>query len=557
MGSCCGASQEAKAAARAQGVWERLEAVCEKFESTPSLIVSALGLVASFLLVGHGCDVSGGAATSAAEGWHRWAEIFNPAWVPLVLCGLPVLKEAVEALVVERRIRAALLITSAMVACVCIGQLFAAGEVAFIMALGEKLEDWTVNRAKKGLHKLVALVPQTAHKVVTCPKCNAKGIFFKDVPVAELAVGDPIEVLPGMAVPADGEVYEGETTVDQASLTGESLPVAKKAGDEVYSGTINQRGTIRVRVTKPASDSSVQKLVRLVQEAEAKKAPMQRIADKWAAILVPCSMTVAILAFAGIWLALGDAHEALLRAVTILVVFCPCALALATPTSVMAAIGQATKFGVIVKSGEALEKMGRVTFACFDKTGTLQLGDALRPGAKETIADLKALGVKSLMLSGDRADIARKFAAEAGIDEVRSECRPEDKSKMVEELQARGERVVMVGDGVNDSIALKVADVGVAMGGIGTDIAQEAADVSLVTDDITKLAYLKRLSVGCVKLIKLNIAISMTINAGAIVCSILGVLGPVSGALVHNLGSVLVILNGALLYDRKYTVAAK
>lgn len=558
MGSCCGASQEAKAAARAQGVWERLEAVCEKFESTPSLIVSALGLVASFLLVGHGCDVSGGAAAApSAEGWHRWAALFNPAWIPLVLCGLPVLKEAVEALVVERRIRAALLITSAMVACVCIGQLFAAGEVAFIMALGEKLEAWTVNRAKKGLHKLVALVPQTARKVVTCPKCNAKGIFFKDVPVAELAVGDQIEVLPGMAVPADGEVYEGETTVDQASLTGESLPVAKKAGDEVYSGTINQRGTIRVRVTKPASDSSVQKLVRLVQEAEAKKAPMQRIADKWAAILVPCSMTVAILAFAGIWLALGDAHEALLRAVTILVVFCPCALALATPTSVMAAIGQATKFGVIVKSGEALEKMGRVTFACFDKTGTLQLGDALRPGAKETIANLKALGVKSLMLSGDRADIARKFAAEAGIDEVRSECRPEDKSKMVEELQARGERVVMVGDGVNDSIALKVADVGVAMGGIGTDIAQEAADVSLVTDDITKLAYLKRLSVGCVKLIKLNIAISMTINAGAIVCSILGVLGPVSGALVHNLGSVLVILNGALLYDRKYTVAAK
>lgn len=156
------------------------------------------------------------------------------------------------------------------------------------------------------------------------------------------------------------------------------------------------------------------------------------------------------------------------------------------------------------------------------------------------------------MLSGDRADIARRFADAAGIDEVRAECRPEDKSAAVESLQARGERVMMVGDGVNDAIALKVADVGVAMGGKGTDIAQEAADVSLVTDDLAKLAYLKRLSVACIRLIKTNIAISMTINAVAITCSVLGVLGPVSGALVHNLGSVLVILNGALLYDRKY-----
>ncbi len=559
MGSCCGASQEAKAEAQASGgLWTRIDAFCECLEGWPFLVLSAIGLVASFVLVGHGCAVSGGAAacTPPESALHHWAEIFNPAWIPLILCGLPVLKEAVEALVLERRIRAALLITSAMIACVCIGQLFAAGEVAFIMALGEKLEAWTVNRAKKGLHKLVALVPQTARKVITCPKCNAKGIFFKDVAVESLAIGDPVEVLPGMAIPADGTVYEGETTIDQASLTGESVPVAKKAGDEVYSGTINQRGTIRFHVTKLAGDSSVQKLVRLVQEAETKKAPMQRVADTWAAILVPCSLGIAVLTFLGAWLILGDVNVALIRGVTILVVFCPCALALATPTSVMAAIGQATKFGVIIKSGEALEKMGAVTFACFDKTGTLQLGDALRPGAREMIADLKTLGVKSLMLSGDHEDIARKFAAEAGLDEVRFECKPEDKSKMVEALQAKGERVVMIGDGVNDSIALKVADVGVAMGGgMGTDIAQEAADVSLVTDDITKVAYLKRLSLACVKLIKTNIAISMTINACAIVCSMLGILTPVTGALVHNLGSVLVILNGALLYDRKYATA--
>ena len=556
MGSCCGASQEAKAEAQASGgFWRDVDSFCERLEGWPFLVLSTAGLVASFILVGHGCDVAS-ETTAGLPPHEHWAEMFNPAWIPLVLCGLPVLKEAVEALVLERRIRASLLITSAMIACVAIGQLFAAGEVAFIMALGEKLENWTVNRAKRGLHKLASLVPQTARKVITCPKCNAKGIFFKDVAVESLVLGDPVEVLPGMAIPADGTVYDGETTVDQASLTGESIPVPKKAGDEVYSGTINQRGTIRFRVTKKADDSSVQKLVRLVKEAETKKAPMQRVADTWAAILVPCSLLIAILTFFGAWAILGDVNIALVRGVTILVVFCPCALALATPTSVMAAIGQATKFGVIIKSGEALEKMGSVTFACFDKTGTLQLGDRLRSGARETVAELKSLGVTSLMLSGDHEEIALKFAAEAGIDDVRFECRPEDKSKAIEALQAKGEKVVMVGDGINDSIALKIADVGIAMGGgMGTDIAQEAADVSLITDDITKIAYLKRLSLACVRLIKTNIAISMTINACAIVCSMLGILTPVTGALVHNLGSVLVILNGALLYDRKYAVA--
>ena len=364
------------------------------------------------------------------------------AWVPLIVCGMPLVKMSIESLAVERRIRSALLISCAMAACVAIGQLFAAGEVAFIMALGEKLED-----------------------------------------------------------------------------------------------------------------SSVQRLVRLVKEAERKKAPMQRIADKWAAILVPIALGVALLTCFGVYWWCGDLHTALVRGVTIMVVFCPCALALATPTSVMAAIGQATKNGVIIKSGEALEKMGEVTFACFDKTGTLCENAngvfKLRKEARSTVSSLAELGVRSLMLSGDKAEIARRFAVGAGIAEYRAECLPEDKSRYVESLRKRGEKVMMVGDGINDAIALKVADVGVAMGAMGTDIAQEAADVSLVKDDLSKLVYLKRLSTACMKLIKINITISMTINAVAIICSILGVLGPVSGALVHNLGSVLVVLNGALLYDRK------
>ncbi|MBQ6010504.1 MAG: cation-translocating P-type ATPase [Kiritimatiellae bacterium] len=658
MGSCCGASAEAKAAAVADGgFWAWAEKVASSLASWPSIAMSGVALLASFLLMGHGC---GG---HSDVGWHSWRQAADPAWIPLLLCGLPVLKEATEAIIVERRIRAALLISTAMTACVAIGQLFAAGEVAFIMALGEKLEKLTVSRAKKGLHKLVALVPQTARRVVTCPKCRAKGIFFKDVPVGEIAPGDGVMVKPGETIPVDGTIAEGSTTVDQSVMTGESLPVDKAVGDEVYSGTLNRFGAITVKATKAGADGSLQKMIRLVREAEGRKAPMQRIADKWAAILVPASMTIALLTFAGVWAFYGDVHTALLRGVTVMVVFCPCALALATPTSVMAAIGQATKYGVIVKSGEALERMGTVSVACFDKTGTLTTGrlgvaystddetfalaasveamsehplakaicaaapaarpcegfamspgrgvrgtvdgmsvvcgteqwlsecgvaeppqtvaetasrlraegkavvfvaandtvrgivalaDTLRDGGKAAIADLASSGVGAYLLTGDHAATARSVADALGIAEVKAELLPADKAKTIEEIEQDGRRCCMVGDGVNDAVALKTAYVGIAMGGAGSDIAVEAADVALVGDDLSKIGYLKRLSVACVRLIKTNIAISMTINACAITCSVLGLLGPVSGALVHNLGSVLVVLNGAMLYDRKF-----
>ena len=657
MGSCCGASAEAKAAAVANsGFWALAEKAAMALASWPSIAMSGVALLASFLLMGHGC---GG---HSDVGWHSWRQVADPAWIPLLLCGLPVLKEATEAIIVERRIRAALLISTAMTACVAIGQLFAAGEVAFIMALGEKLEKLTVSRAKKGLHKLVALVPQTARRVVTCPKCRAKGIFFKDVPVGEIAPGDGVMVKPGETIPVDGTIAEGSTTVDQSVMTGESLPVDKAVGDEVYSGTLNRFGAITVKATKAGADGSLQKMIRLVREAEGRKAPMQRIADKWAAILVPASMTIALLTFAGVWAFYGDVHTALLRGVTVMVVFCPCALALATPTSVMAAIGQATKYGVIVKSGEALERMGAVSVACFDKTGTLTTGrlgvaystddetfalaasveamsehplakaicaatsarpcegfamspgrgvrgtvdgmsvvcgteqwlsecgvaeppqtvaetairlraegkavvfvaandtvrgivalaDTLRDGGKAAIADLASSGVGACLLTGDHAATARSVADALGIAEVKAELLQADKAKTIEEIEQDGRRCCMVGDGVNDAVALKTAYVGIAMGGAGSDIAVEAADVALVGDDLSKIGYLKRLSVACVRLIKTNIAISMTINACAITCSVLGLLGPVSGALVHNLGSVLVVLNGAMLYDRKF-----
>lgn len=639
---CAPAVAETPAAGRI-GFWAKFEAATEALESWPALLVGGLCLVASFVFAGHN--------HAAADTSFR---LFDPAWVTFFVCGLPLLREAGEGLFVDRRIRSALLISIAMIACVAIGQLFAAGEVAFIMALGEKLEAFTVNRAKKGLRTLVSLAPQTARLVV--------GTDVREVAVDAVAVGAAVMVKPGETIPVDGVVVEGTTSVDQRVMTGESLPVDKTVGDAVYSGTVNRFGTIVLTVTKAGVDSSLQKLIRLVREAETKKAPMQRIADKWAGILVPVSLSVAVLTFLGAWCMLGDVHAALVRGVTVMVVFCPCALALATPTSVMAAIGQATKFGVVVKSGEALEKMGHVTVACFDKTGTLTTGhlrvtdvsdaetqalaaaveaksehplaqaicaaesdvrpcadftmkpgkgvkgivegktvlcgtdawlrengatadvavehaaaarrregkavvlvavdgatrgfvalaDTVRPEAKAALADLAATGVTSCLLTGDHAATAACVARELGVGEVKAELLPEDKAKAVAAIEADGRRCCMVGDGVNDAVALKTAHVGIAMGGAGSDIAVEAADIALVGDDISKIAYLKRLSVACVKLIKFNIALSMAINAVAILLSVLGVLGPVSGALVHNVGSVLVVLNGALLYDRKF-----
>ena len=668
MGTCCGTSPEAKAAlAAAGGFWTKVERLNGILSSGPALLVAGAALVASFLLAGHGC------AAHAAVGWQGWRQAADPAWIPLLLCGLPILKEAVESLVAERCIRAALLISTAMVACVAIGQLFAAGEVAFIMALGEKLESVTVRRARKGLQSLVALAPQTARRVVTCPKCRAKGILFRDVPVEKIAPGDGVIVKPGETIPVDGVVTEGESTVDQSVLTGESLPVEKTVGDAVFSGTLNRFGAITVRATKPGADGSLQKMIRLVREAEGRKAPMQRVADRWAAILVPVSLAIAALAFLGSWAwyahglgtppaGMSAVQTALLRGVTVMVVFCPCALALATPTAIMAAIGQAAKFGVIVKSGEALERMGEVTVACLDKTGTLTTGrlgvayatddetlalaasveamsehpfaqaicaaaphdacadfamapgrgvkgrvggrsvacgtaqwlaacgvleipasladaaarrradgnavvfvavdgaargivalaDTVRPGGAAAVADLHALGVSTCLLTGDHAATARRVAEALGVQEVRAELLPADKAAAIAALERDGRRCCMVGDGVNDALALETATLGIAMGGAGSDIAVEAADVALVGDDLSNLAYLKRLSVACVRLIKTNIAISMAINACAITCSVLGLLGPVTGALVHNLGSVLVVTNAALLYDRRF-----
>ena len=585
---------------------------------------------------------------------------FDPAWATIVISGIPLLYLAVWRIIHNpgiSKISSALLICIAMFAAIAIGDLFAAGEVVFIMAIGALLEEATTNRAKKGLKKLISLAP-------------TKGRRLKDgkeemIPTEEIRQGDLLRILPGETIPVDGTILSGETSVDQSIMTGESLPIDKSVGEEVFCGTINRFGSIDISATKVGENSSLQKLIRMVQDAENKQAPMQRIADRAASWLVPVALLIAVLAY----VFSGN----IVTAVTVLVVFCPCALVLATPTAIMAAIGQATKHGVIIKSGEALEKMGKVNIIAFDKTGTLTYGrldvsdiisfdenvserellalaasaearsehplgkaivayaaaegvtlteaedfkmtagkgilaevsgrrlicgnekflvengasigqkvqsalerlrtqgkasilvadgrkcigvialsDVLRPEAKDMVSRLADMDTRTVLLTGDHQKTADYFAKQVGISGVRAELLPEEKVQNIEKLQKENHTVCMIGDGVNDAPALKTADVSVAMGSMGSDIAVDAAEVALMSDDISKIPYLKRLSNATVRTIKASITLSMCINFVAIVLSLMEVLTPTTGALVHNAGSCFVVLIAALLYDRKF-----
>ena len=266
---------------------------------------------------------------------------FDPAWVSVLICGLPLLYLAISRIIFNKgisKISSALLISIAMIAAIFIGDLFAAGEVAFIMAIGAILEEKTVERAKKGLKKLINLAPQQGRRILADGKAEM-------VKAEEIKKNDILRILPGEKIPVDGEIIGGNTSIDQSVITGESLPVDKETGDSVFCGTINRFGSIDIKATKVGEDSSLQKLIRMVREAENNKAPMQRIVDKWASWLVPVALLIAVITY--------FAANDIVRAVTVLVVFCPCALVLATPTAIMAAIGQATKHGVIIKSGDA------------------------------------------------------------------------------------------------------------------------------------------------------------------------------------------------------------
>ncbi len=310
----------------------------------PMTLVGAVFLILSFVLPRMGIDL-----------------FIDPAWITVIISGIPLFYLAVWRIIYNpgiSKISSALLIVIAMFAAIAIGDLFAAGEVAFIMALGAILEDKTTKRAKKGLKKLISLAPTKGRIIINDRE--------EMIPAEKIKQNDRLRILPGETIPVDGVIMTGETSVDQSIMTGESLPVDKRIGEEVFCGTINCFGAIDIKATKVGENSSLQRLIHMVQEAENKQAPMQRIADKCASWLVPVALVIAVIT--------GLITQNMVRAVTVLVVFCPCALVLATPTAIMAAIGQATKHGVIIKSGEALEKMGKVDTIAFDKTGTLTYG---------------------------------------------------------------------------------------------------------------------------------------------------------------------------------------
>ncbi|WP_018211872.1 heavy metal translocating P-type ATPase [Desulfitobacterium hafniense] len=579
----------------------------------------------------------------------------DPAWIAILLCGIPIIKGAVVGLVTEFDIKADVLVSLALIAAIFIGEIFAAGEVAFIMAIGAYLEERTVAKARAGIEKLVHLTPTTARLVNNGEE--------RIVPAEQVKVGDVLRVLAGETIAVDGIIISGQTSVNQAVMTGESLPVDKSTGDEVSSGTVNQFGTFDMQATKVGEDSSLQRMIRLVQSADAGKAKIVGIADRWATWIV----VIALLSAGATWFITGE----IIRAVTILVVFCPCALVLATPTAIMAGIGNAAKFGILVREGDALERLSMVKRMAFDKTGTLTFGkpdvaavesfdpslsadqllalaasaelrsehplgkavvahyrtaakasllephdfrmlagrgvyavvnnrtiyagngellqdngiplaqaiiekaasyrndgctiifvaidghasgfialsDTLRPDAVDIVRNLEKLNVTSVLLTGDNHHAASHMAKIAGIHDIHTDCLPENKLAVIEQYQSKGDLVCMVGDGVNDAPALKKAHVGIAMGGIGSDIAVDAADIALVRDDIKNIPHLFALSKRTMNTIKINMALSMALNFGAILLAMFGHLGPVVGALVHNVGSVVVIINSSLLLN--------
>lgn len=586
---------------------------------------------------------------------------FDPAWVAIILCGIPIILAAVNGLITEFDIKADVLVSIALIASLVIGEIFAAGEVAFIMQLGGLLEELTVAKARAGIEKLVHLTPRTARVIQ-----NGE---VREIPAHQVQVGDLLRVLPGETVPVDGVIRSGQTSINQAVMTGESLPVDKGEGDEVSSGTVNQFGSFDMEAVKVGEDSSIQRMIRLVQSADAGKAKIVGLADRWATWIVVIALSAALLT----WILTGE----IIRAVTILVVFCPCALVLATPTAIMAAIGNATKHGFLVREGDALERLASVSKIAFDKTGTLTYGtpkvfgirslnheisqkqlytylastelrsehplgkaivnsyrqttgerivppeqfwmlpgrgvkavvggktvlagnlkllreekvlfpeakipdkefldqgctviylavdgklaglvalsDTLRDESANMIQEVKQTGVIPVLLTGDHKNAANQIAQALSIQEVKAECLPEDKLTYIEQSQKSNHHICMIGDGINDAPALKTAYVGIAMGGVGSDIAVDAADIALIDDEVKQIPHLLRLSKRMMLTIKCNLTFSMVLNFVAILLAITGVLNPVVGALVHNAGSVFVIVNSAFILKWKKKATA-
>ena len=566
------------------------------------------------------------------------------AYVAVALCGIPIFKECAEGLITEFDIKADLLVTIAIIASIIIGEVFAAGEIATIMAIGGFLEEYTVSKTQGRIEDLVKMTPQVATRI--------KNGIEEKLPVEKVKIGDILKVLPGESIPTDGTIIAGETSIDQSTLTGESLPVDKKENDQVFSGTTNLYGSFSMETTKVSEDSALQRLIKLVESASPENSKIVRQADKWATLIVVIAFTASILTYLFTF--------EVIRSVTILIVFCPCALALATPTAIMASIGNLTKHGILVKDGESIEELSRIDELAFDKTGTLTYGvpevvevisdkpkemlyllaslesksehplakaivkyydsnelaevddfkmhigmgvtgtvnnskviagnkkllkqenislkyveepenneieifvakddevigkvllaDTLRESSKRTIKQIKRLRIRTTLLTGDNEKTAKAIAEQVKVRRVRANCLPEDKMNYIKQEQILGNKIAMIGDGLNDAPSLKKANVGIAMGNIGSDVSVEAANITLIKDNIEDIPHLIGIARKTIRTINISIAFALILNVAAMALAIMGLLGPIAGALVHNIGSVIVIIYSTTLINYK------
>ncbi len=591
--------------------------------------------------------------------WFEWLPSIwgvDTALLAALIGGVPIVATAVVAIYQRGDTKVGLLVSIAIIASIAIGEYFAAAEVALIMTIGEMLEHITLEKSNTALKKLAELAPLKARLLENGSE--------REIAAELVKIGDRLLVKQGEKIPVDGKVLAGYATVDQATITGESIPVERRDGADVFGGTIVTMGAVEMVATKVGQDTALGHIIKMVKEAQASKAPSARIIDRWANWFVPLSLAIAVL----VYLVTGD----IVRGVTILIVFCPCAMLLSTPTAIAAAIGAAARRGILIKGGESLEKLGTIDTVLLDKTGTITVGkpsvkdlccyngwqkndllaiaagiekrsehhlakaiiqaaekentplaepscwepaigqgiiaeadgrhfllgnqllmknkqvpltpeqqayclehqqaggtavivaadgavagiiiihDPLREGAKATIAALSRENIGNIvLLTGDAAVVGNAIGTQVNIPTVHGDLLPADKAKYIEAYQAAGGKVAMIGDGINDAPALAKADIGIAMGYSGTDIAVEAADIVLLSDDLNKVPETIRKGRKAIRTIWQNIIVANAINLAAIIFAAFGLLGPVLAAIVHNVGSILVVLNSARLLRQK------
>ncbi len=591
---------------------------------------------------------------------YAWKDVlpFNFTFIPLVISAGYVTYSTISAMIHLKKITAGVLVVLALIGTTIVGEYLGGAVVAFMMIFGEQLEDLTMKRTRNAVRELIKLVPDIIHR-----KVNGE---FVDCPIGDSTVGDTLLVKPGERIPVDGHIISGHAAINESSITGESMPVDKTVDDNVFVGTLNENGVLEILADKIGNDTVLGKIIRTVHDAQSRKGPAQRIADRFAGYFVPGILLICL----GVWFLTDD----FLRVVTVLVIACPCALVLATPTAVVASVGNAAKRGVLIKGGVIVETTAKVDVVCFDKTGTItegrpevqamatvpgidegemlriaaiaeknsqhpiaravllkaeQMGvdhiptpddfeilhgrgirvvwendtievsnrklenelsnadgdmqqfldkqesmgrtalivarngkmlgamsiaDTVRSNSRETVQRLKDLGIKEIcMLTGDNEQTAATIAEMTGIDTYKAKLMPEDKLEVIREYQRKGHKVAMVGDGINDAPALVVADIGIAMGVAGTDVAIESADIALMSDNLAMLPNTFALTRRTYFIIKQNIVLfAVLVNVVGIGLSGMGFLNPILAAVIHNVSSIFVVLNSGRLLAYRY-----